>query len=184
MNTTARDAYRVETGEVGLSLADPTAMAVALDRSIGLSWSRHRVAIESGSELTRGMTVVDRLNVHHDFQQRPCLARRGRRARGRRCALNPPLAPVQGYAEGGARGLLTERGRRDQRSRLQVSRAAENWTEAGRNLLGQETSPYLLQHAGNPVHRRPWSADALPEARRRHCPTGSRSATRPATGAT
>jgi purine nucleosidase len=65
-NTTAREAYRVQTGEIGLSLADPTAMAVALDRSIGLSWSRHRVAIESGSELTRGMTVVDRLNVHHD----------------------------------------------------------------------------------------------------------------------
>jgi purine nucleosidase len=65
-NSTAREAYRTQTGEVGLSLADPTAMAVALDRSIGLSWSRHRVAIESGSELTRGMTVVDRLNVHHD----------------------------------------------------------------------------------------------------------------------
>src|SRR5271154_1634746 len=65
-NSRAREAYRVQTGEVGLSLADPTAMAVALDRSIGLSWSRHRVAIESGSELTRGMTVVDRLNVHHD----------------------------------------------------------------------------------------------------------------------
>jgi inosine-uridine nucleoside N-ribohydrolase len=65
-NATAREAYRVQTGEVGLSLADPTAMAVAFDRSIGLSWSRHRVAIESGSELTRGMTVVDRLNVHHD----------------------------------------------------------------------------------------------------------------------
>jgi purine nucleosidase len=63
---TAREAYRVETGEIGLSLADPTAMAVALDRSIGLSWSRHRVAIESGSELTRGMTVVDRLNVSFD----------------------------------------------------------------------------------------------------------------------
>jgi purine nucleosidase len=65
-NSTAREAYRVQTGEVGLSLADPTAMAVALDRSIGLSWSRHRVAIETGSRLTRGMTVVDRLNVHHD----------------------------------------------------------------------------------------------------------------------
>jgi purine nucleosidase len=65
-NITAREAYRVQTGEVGLSLADPTAMAVALDRSIGLSWSRHRVAIETGSRLTRGMTVVDRLNVHHD----------------------------------------------------------------------------------------------------------------------
>jgi purine nucleosidase len=65
-NSRARDAYRVQTGEVGLSLADPTAMAVALDRSVGLSWSRHRVAIESESELTRGMTVVDRLNVNAD----------------------------------------------------------------------------------------------------------------------
>jgi purine nucleosidase len=65
-NSAAREAYRVQTGEAGLSLADPTAMAVALDRSIGLSWSRHRVAIETISELTRGMTVVDRLNVHHD----------------------------------------------------------------------------------------------------------------------
>ena len=65
-NSRAREAYRVQTGEVGLSLADPTAMAVALDRSVGLSWSRHRVAIESESELTRGMTVVDRLNVNAD----------------------------------------------------------------------------------------------------------------------
>ena len=29
------------------------------------------------------------------------------------------------------------------------------------NLLGQETSPYLLQHASNPVHWRPWGAAAL-----------------------
>jgi purine nucleosidase len=65
-NNAAREGYRVQTGEVGLSLADPTAMAVALDRSIGLSWSRHRVAIETKSELTRGMTVVDRLNVSFD----------------------------------------------------------------------------------------------------------------------
>ena len=65
-NTTAREAYRIQTGEVGLSLADPTAMAVALDRSIGLSWSRHKVAIECDSALTRGMTVVDRLNVSAD----------------------------------------------------------------------------------------------------------------------
>jgi purine nucleosidase len=65
-NSRAREAYNVQTGEVGLSLADPTAMAVALDRSIGLSWSRHRVAIECDSDLTRGMTVVDRLNVSAD----------------------------------------------------------------------------------------------------------------------
>jgi purine nucleosidase len=65
-NSRAREAYGVQTGEVGLSLADPTAMAVALDRSVGLSWSRHRVAIECASDLTRGMTVVDRLGVSAD----------------------------------------------------------------------------------------------------------------------
>jgi uncharacterized protein YyaL (SSP411 family) len=42
--------------------------------------------------------------------------------------------------------------------------------DSGRNLLGQETSPYLLQHAHNPVHWRAWSADALAEAKRRDCP--------------
>jgi uncharacterized protein YyaL (SSP411 family) len=35
---------------------------------------------------------------------------------------------------------------------------------APENLLGQETSPYLLQHAGNPVHWRPWGKAALDEA--------------------
>lgn len=33
------------------------------------------------------------------------------------------------------------------------------------NLLRHETSPYLLQHAENPVHWRPWGAAALEEAR-------------------
>ncbi len=32
------------------------------------------------------------------------------------------------------------------------------------NLLTRETSPYLLQHAGNPVHWRPWGTAALQEA--------------------
>jgi uncharacterized protein YyaL (SSP411 family) len=35
---------------------------------------------------------------------------------------------------------------------------------ASDNLLREETSPYLLQHAGNPVHWRPWGAAALAEA--------------------
>jgi len=65
-NTRAKAAYFVQTGEPGLSLADPTAMAVALDRNVGLTWSRHLVEIETQSELTRGMTIVDRLNVAHD----------------------------------------------------------------------------------------------------------------------
>ena len=34
-----------------------------------------------------------------------------------------------------------------------------------RNLLSNETSPYLRQHADNPVHWRPWSRAALDEAR-------------------
>jgi uncharacterized protein len=42
--------------------------------------------------------------------------------------------------------------------------------DAGRNLLAGETSPYLLQHAHNPVHWRPWGPAALAEARRRDCP--------------
>jgi uncharacterized protein YyaL (SSP411 family) len=34
-----------------------------------------------------------------------------------------------------------------------------------RNLLDQETSPYLLQHKDNPVHWRPWGEAALAEAK-------------------
>jgi uncharacterized protein YyaL (SSP411 family) len=33
-----------------------------------------------------------------------------------------------------------------------------------KNLLAHETSPYLLQHAANPVHWRPWGKPALAEA--------------------
>ncbi|WP_428491064.1 thioredoxin domain-containing protein [Rhodopila sp.] len=36
---------------------------------------------------------------------------------------------------------------------------------APENLLRQETSPYLLQHAHNPVHWRPWGKAALDEAK-------------------
>ncbi len=69
-NDRAKQAYFIQTGEAGLSLADPTAMAVALDRAIGTRWSRHYVEIECASELTRGMTVVDRLDVAADDNNR------------------------------------------------------------------------------------------------------------------
>jgi len=36
---------------------------------------------------------------------------------------------------------------------------------APENLLARETSPYLLQHAANPVHWRPWGKAALDEAK-------------------
>ena len=35
----------------------------------------------------------------------------------------------------------------------------------GRNRLGETTSPYLLQHAANPVHWYPWGDEAFEAAR-------------------
>src|SRR5262245_28781397 len=40
----------------------------------------------------------------------------------------------------------------------------------GVNRLAGESSPYLRQHAGNPVHWWPWGDDAFAEARRRDVP--------------
>jgi purine nucleosidase len=69
-NSFARQAFLTQTGEDGICLPDPVAMAVALDPSIGTSWSEHYVDVETRSELTRGMTVVDRLNVAGDARNR------------------------------------------------------------------------------------------------------------------
>ena len=69
-NSTARAAYRVQTGEDGISLPDPVAMSIALDPSIGDESSQHYVDVETASELTRGMTVVDRLGVATDERNR------------------------------------------------------------------------------------------------------------------
>ena len=38
------------------------------------------------------------------------------------------------------------------------------------NRLAHETSPYLLQHADNPVDWRPWGTEALQEAQDRDKP--------------
>ena len=50
-------------------------MAVALDPSIVTAESEHFVEIETESELTRGMTLVDRLNVANDERNRAHLGR-------------------------------------------------------------------------------------------------------------
>ena len=70
-NSHARQALMTQTGEDGICLPDPVAMALALDSSIGTAWGDHYVDIETHSELTRGMTVVDRLNVAGDPRNRP-----------------------------------------------------------------------------------------------------------------
>ncbi len=69
-NSHARKAYKVQTGEDGISLPDPVAMSIALDPTIGTEWSAHCVDVETHSDLTRGMTVVDRLNVSEDDRNR------------------------------------------------------------------------------------------------------------------
>lgn len=65
-NSVAAEAYRKQTGEIGIALPDPVAMGVLLEPSLCLEASEHYVEIETASELTRGMTVVDRLNVAED----------------------------------------------------------------------------------------------------------------------
>ena len=69
-NSHARSAYKLQTNEDGIALPDPVAMSIALDPTIGTEWSRHYVDVETESELTRGMTVVDRLNVAEDERNR------------------------------------------------------------------------------------------------------------------
>jgi purine nucleosidase len=49
-------------------------MCIALDPTIGTSWSEHYLDVETQSELTRGMTVVDRLNVAGDQRNREAWA--------------------------------------------------------------------------------------------------------------
>jgi len=50
-------------GDAALDLPDPVAMAVALDPEICTRRSRHYVDIETESELTRGMVVIDALDT-------------------------------------------------------------------------------------------------------------------------
>ncbi|MFZ0336525.1 MAG: nucleoside hydrolase, partial [Terracidiphilus sp.] len=69
-NSRAQEAFLEQSGEHGISLPDPVAMALALDPSIVTSQSEHFLEVETQSELTRGMTVVDRLNVAHNERNR------------------------------------------------------------------------------------------------------------------
>ena len=63
--------YEIQTGEIGISLPDGVAMAVAIDPTICNAKSHHYVDVECDSELTRGMTVVDKLNLVDDERNAP-----------------------------------------------------------------------------------------------------------------
>ena len=69
-NSVAMEAFLRQTGEKGISLPDPVCMGIALDSTLCTSSSEHYVEIEIQSELTRGMTVVDQLNVVTDARNR------------------------------------------------------------------------------------------------------------------
>lgn len=62
-NVFALDINRNWLGDPGIGLPDPVAMAIAIDPSICSRSSKHYVEIETDGEFTRGMTVVDELNV-------------------------------------------------------------------------------------------------------------------------
>jgi purine nucleosidase len=76
-NRVAMEAYETQTGEIGIALPDPIAMAIALDPTICTQSSAHRVEVECSSELTRGQTVVDKLNVSKDDRNRGIWSGRG-----------------------------------------------------------------------------------------------------------
>jgi purine nucleosidase len=82
-NSHARAAYKIQTSEDGICLPDPVAMCLALDPTVGTNWSDHYVEVETESELSRGMTIVDRLNVAGDERNRAVWARalQGRKAK-------------------------------------------------------------------------------------------------------
>src|SRR4051812_21809052 len=68
----------------------------------------------------------------------------------------------------GGNRSLSRRAR--QQNRAQPAPVNREWgsnmgSEIGRNRLGEETSPYLLQHKDNPVHWQPWGPDALAAAK-------------------
>jgi purine nucleosidase len=65
-NRTALEANRLQSGDPGLALPDPVAMAIAIEPAICTRKTDHYVDIETTGELTRGMSVVDALDVTHD----------------------------------------------------------------------------------------------------------------------
>ena len=69
-NSVAAEASFKQTKQRGISLPDPVTMGIALDPTLCTSSSNHFVEVEITSPLTRGMTVVDHLNVATDLRNR------------------------------------------------------------------------------------------------------------------
>jgi purine nucleosidase len=70
-NRRALEAGQAQSGDPGLGLCDPVAMAIALDPTVCTRTSKHYVEVETQSDLTRGMTVIDELRVTTDERNHP-----------------------------------------------------------------------------------------------------------------
>ena len=137
------------------------------------SWRRSR---SPGPSTSRAGTRSSRADLAELVARRPVRRAPAPPGRPLDCSLDSSRAQSPAHAAAG-RGRGPLRG---------VSRNVDgHLRQAGTvNRLAAETSPYLLQHAGNPVDWYPWGAEALERARRRSGRSSSRSATAPATGAT
>ncbi len=62
-NASALQTNREWLGDPGIGLPDPVAMAIAIDPALCTRHSRHFVEVECEGRFTRGMTVVDQLQV-------------------------------------------------------------------------------------------------------------------------
>jgi purine nucleosidase len=69
-NSAAATAYKTQTGEQGIALPDPVAMAILLDPALALVCSGHSMDVQVDNGITRGMSVVDRLGVAKDARNR------------------------------------------------------------------------------------------------------------------
>ena len=65
-NSIAAESYFTQTHAHGICLPYSTAMGIAIDPTLCLDGTAHYVEIETDSELTRGLTMVDKLDVAHD----------------------------------------------------------------------------------------------------------------------
>lgn len=81
-NSVALQAGFEQSGEWGMSLPDPVAMSIALDPTIATKMPEYYVEVETRSDLTRGMTVVDELGVTHDSRNQAVWAQ---------AHANPPI---------------------------------------------------------------------------------------------
>jgi purine nucleosidase len=69
-NDTAAKAFEKQTGEAGIALPDPIAMAILLDPALCLVSTQHYMDVQTDSGITRGMSVVDKLGVAADPRNR------------------------------------------------------------------------------------------------------------------